>query len=126
MQLTDNEMNIMKRLEDRFRTAVFGDYARNVISSDLDSLLSIYRKVFGSEYRLNKTCSSCQLAFLKQIGRWWLSYKEEQEKVSEAPEPILNIKELEEPVTNTNKSTSTNTKNKTGQKKQPKPNGKKA
>ena len=126
MQLTDNEINIMKRLEDRFRTAVFGDYARNVISSDLDSLLSIYRKVFGSEYRLNKTCASCQLAFLKQIGRWWFSYKEEREKVSEAPEPILNIKELEEPVTNTNKSTSTNTKNKTGQKKQPKPNGKKA
>lgn len=100
IQLTDNELNILNKYEDRMRTAVYSDYARNCVSSDLDRLLEIYNKVKGINSRLNKSCSSCQLTFLKQIGRWWFEYKENLNKVVEEPEPILNINELENGVTN--------------------------
>ena len=128
MQLTDNEIDIIKRYEDRLRTAVFQDYSRGVISSDLERLRLIYNKVKGIDYNLNKTCASCQLTFLKLLGRWWFAYKEEvldkePDKVSEALEPVLKINDLQKPVTNTNKSTSITTNK--GQKKQPRKNGKK-
>lgn len=135
MQLTDNEIDMILKFEDRLKTAVFADYARNVISNDLERLRQIYSKVIGSDYKLNGSCASCQLNFLKQMGRWWFENKErvlerpvsgsEPDKVSEAPEPSLIINDLQKSVTNTNTSTSTNTKNKTGQKKQPRKNGKK-
>lgn len=129
MQLTDNEIDMILKFEDRLKTAVFADYARNVISSDLECLRQIYSKVIGSDYKLNGSCASCQLNFLKQMGRWWFENKErpvsgsEPDKVSEAPEPSLIINDLQKSVTNTNTSTSTNTNK--GTRKQPKKNGKK-
>lgn len=133
MQLTDNEIDIILKCEDRLKTAVFADYARNVISSDLERLRQIYSKVIGSDYKLNGSCASCQLSFLKQLGRWWFENKErvlerpvsgsEPDKVSEAPEPSLIIKQLEKSVTNTNKTTPITTNK--GTRKQPRKNGKK-
>lgn len=133
MQLTDNEIDIILKCEDRLKTAVFADYARNVISSDLERLRQIYSKVIGSDYKLNGSCASCQLSFLKQLGRWWFENKErvlerpvsgsEPDKVSEAPEPSLIINDLQKSVTNTNKTTSITTNK--GTRKQPRKNGKK-
>lgn len=133
MQLTDNEIDIILKCEDRLKTAVFADYARNLISSDLERLRQIYSKVIGSDYKLNGSCASCQLSFLKQMGRWWFENKEsvlerpvsgsEPDKVSEAPEPELIIKQLEKSVTNTNKTTPITTNK--GTRKQPRKNGKK-
>lgn len=120
IQLTDNELDILKKYEDRFRTAVFSEYARNIISTDLDRLLDIYNRVKGIKYKLNKSCSSCQLTFLKLIGRWWFDFKT---KVVEQPEPTLIINDLEEEVTNneinTKKCPTQKTK-KTTKKRQPK------
>ena len=138
MQLADNEIYIIEKYEDRMRTAVFSGYSRGVIISDLEKLRQIYNKVKGIDYNLNKTCASCQLTFLKLLGRWWFENKErvyeemdseravsgsESGKVSEAPEPELIINDLQKPVTNTNKTTPITTNK--GTRKQPRKNGKK-
>ncbi len=131
MQLADNEIDVIERYEDRMRTAVFSGYSRGVISPDLERLRLIYNKVKGIDYSLNKSCAACQLTFLTAFGRWWFENKERiyeerlsnVDKVSEAPEPALIIKELEEPVTNTNKTTPITTNK--GTRKQPRKNGKK-
>ena len=117
MKLVDSEINMIKSYEDRLKTAVYSDYARNIISSDLEQLRLIYSKIIGKDYRLNKSCSVCQLNFLKLLGRWWFDNKETYENsiiVVEEPEPILKINQLENKVTNkelkTKKCPSTNTK----------------
>ena len=96
MQLTENEIDILKKYEDRMRTAVYSDYARNIISTDLERLRLIYNKALSVDYKLNKTCASCQLTFLKKLGEWWFNYK----TVLKEPEPILIINELENKATN--------------------------
>ena len=131
MQLTDNEIDIIKKYEDRLRTAVFSGYSRGVISPDLERLRLIYNKVKGIDYSLNKSCAACQLTFLTAFGRWWFENKEriyeerlsKVDKVSEAPEPVLKINDLQKPVTNTNKTTPITTNK--GTRKQPRKNGKK-
>ena len=103
MKLVDSEINMIKTYEDRLKTAVFSDYARNIISSDLEQLRLIYNKIIGKDYRLNKSCSVCQLNFLKLLGRWWFDNKETYDNsiiVVEEPEPILKINQLENKVTN--------------------------
>lgn len=131
MQLTDNEIDVIEKYEDRMRTAVFSGYSRGVISPDLERLRLIYNKVKGIDYNLNKSCATCQLTFLTAFGRWWFENKERVyeerlsnvDKVSEAPEPVLKINDLQKSVTNTNKTTPITTNK--GQKKQPRKNGKK-
>lgn len=131
MQLTDNEIDVIEKYEDRMRTAVFSGYSRGVISPDLERLRLIYNKVKGIDYRLNKSCAACQLTFLTAFGRWWFENKERiyeerlsnVDKVSEAPEPVLKINDLQKSVTNTNKTTPITTNK--GTRKQPRKNGKK-
>lgn len=131
MQLTDNEIDVIEKYEDRMRTAVFSGYSRGVISSDLERLRLIYNKVKGIDYSLNKSCAACQLTFLTAFGRWWFENKERiyeerlsnVDKVSEAPEPVLKINDLQKSVTNTNKTTPITTNK--GTRKQPRKNGKK-
>lgn len=131
MQLTDNEIDVIEKYEDRMRTAVFSGYSRGVISPDLERLRLIYNKVKGIDYSLNKSCATCQLTFLTAFGRWWFENKERVyeerlsnvDKVSEAPEPVLKINDLQKSVTNTNKTTPITTNK--GTRKQPRKNGKK-
>lgn len=131
MQLTDNEIDVIEKYEDRMRTAVFSGYSRGVISPDLERLRLIYNKVKGIDYSLNKSCAACQLTFLTAFGRWWFENKERVyekrlsnvDKVSEAPEPVLKINDLQKSVTNTNKTTPITTNK--GTRKQPRKNGKK-
>lgn len=131
MQLTDNEIDVIERYEDRMRTAVFSGYSRGVITPDLERLRLIYNKVKGIDYNLNKSCAACQLTFLTAFGRWWFENKERiyeerlsnVDKVSEAPEPVLKINDLQKSVTNTNKTTPITTNK--GTRKQPRKNGKK-
>lgn len=131
MQLTDNEIDVIERYEDRMRTAVFSGYSRGVISPDLERLRLIYNKVKGIDYSLNKSCAACQLTFLTAFGRWWFENKERiykerlsnVDKVSGAPEPVLKINDLQKSVTNTNKTTPITTNK--GTRKQPRKNGKK-
>lgn len=114
MKLVDSEINMLITYEERFRTAVFSDYSRNIISQDLEQLRLIYSKIIGKEYRLNKSCSTCQLNFLKLLGRWWFDNKENLIRVVGELEPILKINELDDVVTNkelnTKKCPLTNTK----------------
>lgn len=131
MQLSDNEIDVIEKYEDRMRTAVFSGYSRGVISPDLERLRLIYNKVKGIDYSLNKSCATCQLTFLTAFGRWWFENKERiyeerlsnVDKVSEALEPVLKINDLQKSVTNTNKTTPITTNK--GTRKQPRKNGKK-
>lgn len=105
MKLTESEINMLRKYEDRMRTAVYSDYSRNIISSDLESLRNIYNKIHNTDYRLNKTCSTCQLNFLRLLGKWYFANKENLITVVKEPEPILEINELGKEVTNKAQST---------------------
>lgn len=96
MELLENEIDILKKYEDRLRTAYYSDYSRNVPSTDLNTLRNIYNKVMCTNYQFNMSCSTCQLNFLKRLGKWYF----EVYKVVDETEPILNINELDKPVTN--------------------------
>lgn len=88
---------MLEKYEDRMRTAVGYDYARAVQSRDLDLLLDIWNRHHDTPYRMNKACSSCQLTFLKMLGRWYF----DKIKVVKETEPALSINELQDSATDT-------------------------
>lgn len=95
--MNKEDLAILKKYEDRMRTAVGYDYARAVQSRDLDLLLDIWNRHHDTPYRMNKGCSACQLTFLKMLGRWYF----DKIKVVKESEPALSINELQDSATDT-------------------------
>lgn len=111
--MTQEEIVFLKEYEPNFTTAINSNYSRNIVKSKLLKMLDIYKRETGRDYNLCTHCSTSILAFLKLIGKVYF------DKVQEGNEPILEISELQNVVTekenNKRKNTKKNGKYSSGQ-----------
>lgn len=80
MRLTEEQFNALAPYQKHFETAVRSQWARLTGTSALDMIHEIYCQVSGTNYRLNKGCSTCILNLLTDMGRIFLADLEERSK----------------------------------------------
>lgn len=69
--------------EQQFRTAVECNYARNLTTSTLATMASVYEEIFGHKSKLGNGCGGCQLKDIKALGKEYLEYKKKQAALME-------------------------------------------
>lgn len=89
-----NDLDILKKYENHFRSAINSNYCRAIWKSDIDVLVSIYTKWTNTKPNLNMSCSKCKLDFIKKIGKLYYTKLEEYEKskTNKTREKKKNIK----------------------------------
>lgn len=91
--MTVEQLEYLKQYEHNFKTAIESNYTRSIPPSVLKKMLDIYQEETGDKYNLCTHCSISKLHFLKKVGKLYF------EIVRKGNEPILNINELQNTVT---------------------------
>lgn len=91
--MTKEELKFLSGFESNFNTAINSNYSRNIVKSDLNKMLEIYKKETGRNYTLCTHCTTSILSFLRLIGEVYFN------TVQEGNETKLKINELENSVT---------------------------
>ena len=72
---------VLQKYEDRFYTAVFSDYIRNIGSRELTELISTYNEITGNHLVIsNPSCSACVLRVFRTIGKYYFDQKAADQK----------------------------------------------
>ena len=87
LKFTDEEFEYLSQQEDRFHTAVFGDWARKPVPQVLSTMSQIWSRVTGREERLRDSCSHCILRFLKEVGKAYYQDKADRQRRAAAQKP---------------------------------------
>lgn len=69
MTFTTEQLQILSRWEENFRTAVRARWARNPGRSGLRTIYDIYVAATGDTRRFSDNCSTCILSLLTDCGR---------------------------------------------------------
>lgn len=91
-KMTQEDRDYLKEYETNFKTAINGNYTRNLLKSVINRMLEIYEKETGIRYNLCTHCPTSVLNFLKKIGKIYF------EEVQGGNEPPVEISELEKTV----------------------------
>lgn len=100
--MIEEDIKYLSQFEKNFKTAIYSNYSRNILESQLRKMCEIYESETGLKCNLCMHCSAAVLGFLKDLGKIYF------EIVQKGNEPELNINELEKSVT----ELEVNTKNK--------------
>lgn len=77
----------LSKFEDRFYTAVFSDYIRNVGSRELNELISTYNEITNNHLTIsNPSCSACVLRVFRTIGKYYFDQKAADQKAADQKE----------------------------------------
>ena len=82
MKFTDEEFAFLSQHEDRFHTAVHGDWARKPIPQVLNTMSQIWNRVTGRQEKVRDSCAHCILSFLKEVGTAYYADKAEREALA--------------------------------------------
>lgn len=74
----ENDIELLKKYESWFNSAVYYDYIRAIWKSDLEVLIPIYEKWTGKKITVGD-CSKCKLDFMKKLGQLYFNNKEKME-----------------------------------------------
>ena len=78
---------VLQKYEDRFYTAVFSDYIRNIGSRELTELISTYNEITGNHLVIsNPSCSACVLRVFRTIGKYYFDQKDADQKAADQKE----------------------------------------
>lgn len=91
--MTQEEKDFLKQFESNFKTAINGNYTRNIVKSNLEKILAIYEKETGTKYNLCPHCPISVLKFIQTVGKFYFNI------VQGGNEPALKTKELQNAVT---------------------------
>lgn len=75
MALKDGEMKALKPYEKNMETALRANWASYPGAAALELMHAIVARETGSRARLNKSCSACVLALLRDAGRLYFARK---------------------------------------------------
>lgn len=92
--MTKEDIQFLSEFEPNFKTAINSNYSRNIVKSNLEKMLEIYKRETGRNYSLCTHCTTSILTFLRLIGELYF------DTVQDGTEPNLKINELEKTVTN--------------------------
>lgn len=87
----------LQKFESNFNTAIKSNYTRAIPSNDKIRMKEILKEETGENFPLSLNCSLCTLKLIRKVGE--LYFKTIKECVE--LEPTLNINELENKDTNT-------------------------
>lgn len=82
LKFTDEEFAFLSQHEDRFHTAVHGDWARKPIPQVLNTMSHIWNRVTGRQEKVRDSCAHCILSFLKEVGTAYYADKAEREALA--------------------------------------------
>ena len=81
MNYTMKTYKVLSKFEDRFYTAVFSDYIRNIGSKELNELISTYNEITNNHLTIsNPSCSACVLRVFRTIGKYYFDQKAADQK----------------------------------------------
>lgn len=89
----------LQKFESNFNTAIKSNYTRAIPSNDKIRMKEILKEETGENFPLSLNCSLCTLKLIRKVGE--LYFKTIKEKECVELEPTLNINELENKDTNT-------------------------
>lgn len=73
MTFTTEQLQILSRWEENFRTAVRARWARNPGRSGLRTIYDIYTSATGDTRRFSENCSTCILSLLTDCGNLYFA-----------------------------------------------------
>jgi CRISPR/Cas system CSM-associated protein Csm2 small subunit len=82
------ELEILSKYEDRFRTAKELNYVRNLEPRYIAVIKKIYDDATGTESSVNTTCAHCVLTWVKKVG---LKYEEDKKAYQEKAEKLVEV-----------------------------------
>lgn len=91
--MTKEDIQFLSEFESNFKTAINSNYSRNIVKSNLEKMLEIYKRETGRNYSLCTHCTTSILTFLRLIGELYF------DTVQDGTEPNLKINELQKTVT---------------------------
>lgn len=97
MNYTDEQFAEISKYEDNFRTAMEGNWSRNITLPELKRLRSIYEEAAKTRFPLNVACGTCRLRLLKQAGKLYFADKEERIAAANAAEAAAKTAEAAKP-----------------------------
>lgn len=98
LKFTDEEFAFLAQHEDRFHTAVHGDWVRKPIPQVLNSMSIIWNRVIGRKEIIRDSCAHCILTFMKEVGNAYYQDKAERERREKAAiEPKSEPQEQSKP-----------------------------
>ena len=77
--MTDEQFAALAQYEDRFTTAVNGNWCRYPGLTALQTMVSVYNSVTGQGIRINSGCSRCVLHVVQDAGRVYFAEKARRE-----------------------------------------------
>ena len=76
MNYSDEQFAELSKYEDNFRTAIQGNWARNIPVPELKRIRVIYEAAAKLHIPFNAGCGTCRLNLLKRAGKLYFSDKE--------------------------------------------------
>lgn len=73
--MTRKQYDYLSQFDDRFETATKADYIRNILHSDAEKILEIYREVSGDTSPFSLNCSSCVFRLVQKLAKYYFAYK---------------------------------------------------
>ena len=75
--ISKEDMLFLKQFEMNFKTAIEGNWSRNIPESQLKRMIEIYENETGNKHNVCTHCQSSILRFLKMMGALYNKTKEE-------------------------------------------------
>ena len=79
--MTDEQFNTLAQFEPNFKTALECNYSRYPGQAGVDTLFRIWRELTNSRVNINRSCGTCILNLVKNVGKLW--YQEKARRVAE-------------------------------------------
>lgn len=76
MNYSDEQFAELSKYEDNFRTAIQGNWARNIPVPEIKRIRAIYEAAAKLHIPFNAGCGTCRLNLLKRAGKLYFADKE--------------------------------------------------
>ena len=83
------DLEILKKYESFFTTALKSDYIRAIWDSDMNVMIPIYEKWTGTKYTGCFNCSKSKLEFMKKLGKLYFKKIEENGNNKNIEQPTV-------------------------------------
>jgi hypothetical protein len=85
--MTDEQFNALAPYEENYKTAIEVNYSRYPGVAAIDTMFNVYRAVTNSRININRTCGTCILHLVQDVGKLYFAEKKRREQLKAEPEP---------------------------------------
>ena len=85
--MTDEQFNALAPFEQHYKTAIQVNYTRYPGRAAIDTMFNIYRELTNSRININRSCGTCVLHLVQNVGKLYFAEKKRREELKAEPEP---------------------------------------